>query len=41
MGCTFAAVAIASDDVEVIGELIHLISPHLEASVKKPRATRG
>jgi hypothetical protein len=27
-------------DGTVIGELIHLISPHLGASVKKPGATR-
>jgi hypothetical protein len=33
-GCALAAAAIASADVEVIGELIHLISPLLEGSVK-------
>ena len=33
-GCALAAAAIASDDVDVIGELIHLISPLLEGSVK-------
>ena len=36
-GCALAAAATASADVEVIGELIHLISPLLEASVSGDR----